>query len=909
MVALTFVTTASQSEPASAAPGVDSPVPLPLSRVTDMVVDDAHGHLFFAGGEGQNGILVTDFAGNVVTTIAQQESPMGLALSPDGSRLYAGLYDGHAVSEIDTATLTETRRFPVGQSMCPEYVAPTNARVWFTYGCGLADGLGSVDVSGTDPVVRTDYVPDQNARQLISIGGSRLALADASGGGYLRTFDVRDGNVTPLAAKNISYLWDVQVTPDGQHVLTAGGGSSTYDEQAWQTSDLSPAESYATDGYGTAGALSEDGSTVAAGTYNTTGPDVWVYALGESTPRRTVDFGMNGSGTPYRLAQGQLAFSADGTRLFAVTTTGTNPDPALWVMHDPTKDVSTITVNAPPKANRGQQVTVTGQLSFEHTGPSAPYSLQVERKDRDGTHPLPDVTTAADGSYSFSEAPREGGPSTYTVTFQGDATTWPSSGSDATLLPTVPWDVNGDDVADLVTGAPGRDVGKAKIANAGAFSVLDGGPSGVTGTGARTLSQNTKGMPDTAEAGDRFGSPSASGDFNADGYADVVVSAPREDYQSSPDTGLVQILYGSPSGLTTKGSDVIDASDVGTAGTNYSIGASVAVGDFEGDGYGDLAIGAPTAGSGEVLLYRGTPSGLVPAYKDKITQGDSYIGTGGTEFGYALATGDANGDGRDDLAIGVPGPGSEPGGYVVLIYGDPNYGIITPLAHRYSKGSNGVPGEPAPYGSDEPDSFGKSLAFDDYNGDGFDDLAISAPGSPVSTAGGAQEDAGTVTVMPGSSDGLTPGYLVTQQTAGVPDVAEAGDQYGAALAAGDTTGDGTAELAVTSLGDQSVTVLVGSNGTLGSQADKEWSQSTKGVPGTVQAKDRFGASLRIAPFNASGASSLAVGVPGEDSGKGRVLLLYSNGTGLTTNGVSSLTMDTTGVPGVAAAGDQFGSFS
>jgi hypothetical protein len=52
-----------------------------------------------------------------------------------------------------------------------------------------------------------------------------------------------------------------------------------------------------------------------------------------------------------------------------------------------------------------------------------------------------------------------------------------------------------------------------------------------------------------------------------------------------------------------------------------------------------------------------------------------------------------------------------------------------------------------------------------------------------------------------------------------------------------------------------------------------------------------------------------VGVPGEDTGKGRVLLLYSNGTGLTTNGISSLTMDTTGVPGVGAAGDRFGSFS
>src|SRR5262245_15484611 len=70
---------------AAAAAGADGPVPLPLSWVSDMFVDDAHGHLFFASGVTGNGILVTDFAGQVVTTIPQQEGAIGLALSPDGT--------------------------------------------------------------------------------------------------------------------------------------------------------------------------------------------------------------------------------------------------------------------------------------------------------------------------------------------------------------------------------------------------------------------------------------------------------------------------------------------------------------------------------------------------------------------------------------------------------------------------------------------------------------------------------------------------------------------------------------------------------------------------------------------------------------------------------------------------------
>jgi hypothetical protein len=77
---------------------------------------------------------------------------------------------------------------------------------------------------------------------------------------------------------------------------------------------------------------------------------------------------------------------------------------------------------------------------------------------------------------------------------------------------------------------------------------------------------------------------------------------------------------------------------------------------------------------------------------------------------------------------------------------------------------------------EEGDEFGSSLAAGDFNNDGFDDLAAGAPFEAVGSAGGA----GAVSVIPGSAGGLTAtgGQLFTQNSPGVPGVAEAFDQFG-----------------------------------------------------------------------------------------------------------------------------------
>jgi hypothetical protein len=97
----------------------DTAATLPLLSCFQMAVDSDHDHLFFSQGcSCENSILVTDFSGNTVTTVAGQTGVAGMTLSPDGSTLYAALTGAHEVTAISTATLhcaRQRRRQPLGR--------------------------------------------------------------------------------------------------------------------------------------------------------------------------------------------------------------------------------------------------------------------------------------------------------------------------------------------------------------------------------------------------------------------------------------------------------------------------------------------------------------------------------------------------------------------------------------------------------------------------------------------------------------------------------------------------------------------------------------------------------------------------------------------------------------------------
>jgi hypothetical protein len=210
-----------------------------------------------------------------------------------------------------------------------------------------------------------------------------------------------------------------------------------------------------------------------------------------------------------------------------------------------------------------------------------------------------------------------------------------------------------------------------------------------------------------------------------------------------------------------------------------------------------------------------------------------------------------------------------------------------------------------------PDWFGYAVLLADFTGDGRADLAVGAPGAPVTSGGSVREDAGTVTILysDGSKIGTAGAVEVTQNTGSMPGSPAKGDGLGLTLAAGDATGDGLAELAIYSA-DGYVSVVPGKVGALDFAKAKGWTQNSTNVPGTSETGDAWGASLRfVSPLGTGKPAGLLVGAPGENNQAGAITFLPAvAGTGLTGTGSKYFDQNTAGIPGGAEGGDLFGTY-
>ncbi|MFI0734479.1 FG-GAP repeat protein [Streptomyces sp. NPDC021225] len=133
-------------------------------------------------------------------------------------------------------------------------------------------------------------------------------------------------------------------------------------------------------------------------------------------------------------------------------------------------------------------------------------------------------------------------------------------------------DVTGDGYADLAVGLPGEEVDG--VAGVGSVVLLKGGASGLTGTGAQAVHQDTAGVPGVGEKDDHFGSALGAADINGDGRADLAISARGEDVTPGATAdGAVWSLRGARGGITTTGATSFSAPKFGFTYTNNEFGS------------------------------------------------------------------------------------------------------------------------------------------------------------------------------------------------------------------------------------------------------------------------------------------------------------------------------------------------
>ena len=305
--------------------------------------------------------------------------------------------------------------------------------------------------------------------------------------------------------------------------------------------------------------------------------------------------------------------------------------------------------------------------------------------------------------------------------------------------------------------------------------------------------------------------------------------------------------------------------------------ASLASGDFNGDGFDDTAAGVVYESFGAVVeggainVINGSASGLVATGNQFWNQNSpGIVGNANSfeRFGFAIATGDFNNDGRDDIAVGIPndlvGVTSDAGS-VQVFYGS-STGLTATGNQLWNQNSPSIPGA-----SGASDNFGYSLATGDFDGDGFADLAIGAPGDGI----GAVLRAGSVTVLRGSATGLSSSGVQfwSQNSAGIIGVSQDFDVFGSSLIAGDFNQDGKDDLAIGVPGDWvgviragTVNVLFGSATGLASTGNQIWSQNSAGIADVAEDFDAFGTELASGDFDGDLFDDLAIGVPSEGLG-------------------------------------------
>ena len=379
----------------------------------------------------------------------------------------------------------------------------------------------------------------------------------------------------------------------------------------------------------------------------------------------------------------------------------------------------------------------------------------------------------------------------------------------------------------------------------------------------------------------------------------------------------------------------------GTAEPRDRFGSALAAGDFDGDGYDDLAVGVPTeavtragerlVSAGAVNVLFGSPSGLRTARNRLITQDSEGVrgrSENGDVFGMALAAANFGRGPAADLAISAPsedfssdGERVDFAGVVHVVHGSPT-GLSAAGDQLWSQDSRGIVGR-----AERFDQFGVALAAANLGRGGRADLAVGVPYEALRTEGEREPEAGSVNVIYGSGTGLDAagdqGW--TQNTAGIGEAAYSYDHFGAALAAANFGNGPRADLAVGVPNEAFrgrprgrveagvVEVVYGSRHGLRAMGDQIWSQDSPGIADEAENEpggEAFGNALAAGRLDADGRADLVVGVCEDQSSengliRGAAHVIRGSPAGLHANHDQLWSQASPGIPGAAEDGDEF----
>jgi hypothetical protein len=320
-------------------------------------------------------------------------------------------------------------------------------------------------------------------------------------------------------------------------------------------------------------------------------------------------------------------------------------------------------------------------------------------------------------------------------------------------------------------------------------------------------------------------SVSAAGDVNGDGLADLIIGS-RDNDANGNNSGRAYVVFGKTDNAPVNLSDIVagkggfainGGTGLNSGSTTYGeeVGISVSsVGDLNGDGLADLLVGAPRAGytTGRAYVVFGKADTSAVNVASLGSAGYQYFGISSASFGNTVAgLGDVNGDGLNDLMIGLPGYDSSSGlnnGRAVVIFGAPTAWTASTVMNSgaaYEFGYTGATKDDA-LGGTVPTATtggGSLAAAGDFNGDGLADVIVG-----VGDADPNGTSSGRAYVIYGRTNIIPPGGTTTTNSTSLADVSKglggfaidglaASDYFGAsATGVGDVNGDGLADLLI-----------------------------------------------------------------------------------------------------------------